>query len=70
MVFKDNRWSETEIRILSSSYPDVTLSIDDLLKALPRRSYSAIYSKANSLKLPLRSDTMQRGLDEIQEAHR
>jgi len=70
MVFKGNRWSEAEIRILSSSYPDVTLSIDDLLKALPRRSYSAIYSKANNLKLPLRSDTMQRGVREIQESQK
>jgi hypothetical protein len=65
MVFKGNKWSEAETRILSKLYPDVTLSIDDLLKALPRRSYSAIYSKANNLKLPLRSDAMQRGLEEI-----
>lgn len=65
MVFNGNRWSEKETRTLATLYPDVTKSIDDLLKALPRRSYSAIYSKANSLKLPLRSEVMQRGLDNI-----
>jgi hypothetical protein len=65
MVFKGNRWSEKEMRTLAALYPDVTKSIDDLLKALPKRSYSAIYSKANNLKLPLRSDAMQRGLEEI-----
>ena len=58
-------WSEQEVNMLEYLYPNTDVSIEEMLKALPNRSYSSIYSKANSLGLPLRSDVMQRGLDKI-----
>ena len=64
-TIKQNYWSAGEVDMLEYLYPNTDVSIEEMLKALPNRSYSSIYSKANSLGLPLRSDSMQDGLEKI-----
>jgi hypothetical protein len=59
------KWSEEEKETLKKLYGDMNVSIEEIMDILPMRSYSAIYSKANSMKLVLRTDIMQRELEKM-----
>jgi len=57
-----SKWTFEEMVILRELYPDITMSIDDMAKALPNRSRAAIYVKAKMIKLPSRKQLIDDAL--------
>lgn len=46
-MIKGSNWTEEEDRVLFALYPYATTKRDDLLSALPKRTWKAILSRAN-----------------------